>query len=142
MKAYFVNERLAFGSGISSWRNVEQLVIRLPGGVAMAIERMEHRAFLDGRRGRGRFNSNLRDEAVPLTNHGLNEARVPRIVTKDEAQLVNCCVNAVIGILESVLAPKPAINHVPADKLSVTLEQQDKQLHRDALELERVTGAA
>jgi protein-tyrosine phosphatase len=25
MKAYFVNERLAFGSGISSWRNVEQL---------------------------------------------------------------------------------------------------------------------
>ena len=112
--------------------------------MAMTISRREREAFFNSRQRwrRYRFYGDFRNEPVTLTNHGLNEAWIPRIITKDEAQLVNCCVNAVIGILESVLAPKPAINHVPADKLSVTLEQQDKQLHRDALELERVTGAA
>ncbi len=111
--------------------------------MAMPISRRQREAFLYSRRGWGqyRFYGNLRDESVALTNHGLNEASVPRIITKNEAQFVDCCVNTVLGVLERVLTPKPAINRIPADKLSLTLEQQNKQLHRNALKLERVAGA-
>ena len=110
--------------------------------VASPTAASRHSRF-PGRQVRGRpVCGDLGDEAVTLTNHSLNKARVAGIVTQDVAQLVNCCVNAVLGILESILAPKPAVYNFPADKLALTLEQQDEQLHRYALELERMAGAA
>jgi hypothetical protein len=46
------------------------------------------------------------------------------------------------GVLKSILAPKPAVNDVPADKLALALEQQDEQLHGYAFKLERMAGSA
>jgi hypothetical protein len=89
-----------------------------------------------------RTNGYLCDEAITLTNHGLNKARLPGIITQDEAQLIYCCVNTVLRILEGILAPKPTVDCFTADKLSFALEQQDEQLHGYSLQLDRAAGPA
>ena len=89
-----------------------------------------------------RANGYLCDEAISLTDHGLDKARLPGIITQDEPQLVYCCVNAVLRILKGILSPKPAVDCFTADKLSFALEQQDEQLHGYSLEFDRAARPA
>ena len=88
-----------------------------------------------------RLGGDFRDEAVTLADDSLDKARIPGIVTEDIAQLVDRRVNAVVGILLSMFAPKVAIDGVAPDELALAFEQQDEQLHRYALDFERMARA-
>jgi hypothetical protein len=89
-----------------------------------------------------RTNGYLCDEAVTLTDNGLDKARLPGIITQNEAQLIYRSVNTVLRILKGSLSPKPTIDRFTTDKLSFALEQQDEQLHGYSLQLDRAARPA
>src|ERR1700677_3961445 len=84
---------------------------------------------------------NRRDETVSLPRDRLYEARLFGIILQDLPDLANRSVYAVVGVEEDILAPDPLDDVLPADDLSVTLNQDRQNLGRNAFEFDHATVA-
>ena len=82
------------------------------------------------------------DEAIPLAGDGLYETRLFGIVLQNLPDLTNRSINAVIGVEEDILAPDSRDDVLPANDLSLVLDQDRQNLCRNALQFEQTTGAA
>jgi hypothetical protein len=86
--------------------------------------------------------SGFRYKSVSLPRHSLYEARPLYIFTQRGSDLAYRRVDSVFGINEDILAPQSLDDFLTVDDLPVSFEQQDKQLHGNALELQRAVIAA
>ena len=82
-----------------------------------------------------------RHEAIPSAGNGLNETGLLGIVLEDLADLADGAVDAVVHVEEGALAPDPLGDLLPADQLARPLGQEQENLQRDPLELERPARA-
>ena len=80
------------------------------------------------------------DKAISLTNHRPDKARISRIVAQDGTQLVYRSINTVFCLNKDIVAPQLFDNRFSADKFAGVFQQQDQQLHRNALQLDVVAG--
>jgi hypothetical protein len=82
------------------------------------------------------------DEPVAPTSDGLDKPGPLWVILQHLPNFANCGVDAVISIEKNILAPDSFDYLVAAYKLSSLFDQEKKQLHGDALQLEDAAGAA
>lgn len=89
-----------------------------------------------GRGGRSRFavDRHRRREAVSFPDHGLYESGFIRIVAQRQSDFANGGVNALIDVDENSRAPKPVRELFACNQFSVSLYQEEEQLHRPPFE--------
>ena len=68
--------------------------------------------------------------------------RLPCVVAQGIADLSNRGVNAVIRVEVKILAPQPINNFLATDQSSLFPDEQDEQIHGDAFQTHRLTGAS
>ena len=89
------------------------------------------------------FGSNdQRDEAIPLSGHCFYESRALGVILQRLPKLADRAPDTVVGIQENTLSPNPGNDFVPGDNLVLVLNEQDKYLQGDTLQLQDVTAAA
>ena len=93
-----------------------------------------------GRRGIRRI-EDRRHEAIPSAGDGLNETGLLGIVLEDLPDLADGAVDAVVHVQVGALAPDPLGDLLPGDQLARPLGQEQEDLQRDPLELERPARA-
>ena len=86
--------------------------------------------------------SDRRDEAIPLSGDCLYESWALGVILQRLTKLPDRAPDAVVGIEENTFAPNPRDDFVPGDNPVLVLNQQDKYLQRDALQLQDMTAAA
>ena len=59
------------------------------------------------------------------------------VFPQSRSNLANGSIDAVLSINKDIFAPQPLDNLLPADDLPIFLQQQDEQLHGNALEFQR-----
>ena len=89
------------------------------------------------------FGSNdQRDEAISLPGHGLYESRGLGVILQDLTKLADRAPDTVVGIQENTLAPNPGNDLIPGNNLVPVFKQKEKDLERDALQLQHMTATA
>ena len=86
--------------------------------------------------------SHRRDKSIPLPGHRLNESRALGVILQRLAQFPDRAPDAVVRVEENTFAPNPRDDFVPGDNLVPALNEQDKHLQRDALQLHHMLAAA
>ncbi len=82
------------------------------------------------------------DEAIPLPGHGLYESRGLGVILQDLTKLTDRAPDTVVRVQESALAPNPGNDLIPGNNLVPVFKQKEKDLERDALQLQRMTATA
>jgi len=70
-------------------------------------------------------------KAISLADDCFYKPRFLRVITQHEADLANSRVDAVVYFDKNVLTPKTIGDLFAGDQLSLALNKQDKQLHRE-----------
>jgi len=80
------------------------------------------------------------NEAISLSGHCLYEMRGVGIIFQHLTQLPNSAPNAVVGIEKGTFAPNFGDDFVSGNNVARAIEQQDKYLQRDTLELQQMSA--
>jgi hypothetical protein len=83
-----------------------------------------------------------RHEAISPPGDGLNETGLLAVVLQHLPDLAHGAVDAVVQIQVGILAPDPLGDLLPGDQLPGPLGEEQENLERDPLELERPARAA
>jgi hypothetical protein len=73
-------------------------------------------------------------KAVSPPHHGFYETRLLGVVPQRQADLADGSVNAMVDVVESVLAPKALGDLLARHQLPASLDQQDEQFHGELFE--------
>jgi hypothetical protein len=88
------------------------------------------------------WSNDRRDEAIPLPGHGLYESWGVGVVLQDLPKLADCSPDTVVGIQENTLTPNPANDLISGNNVVPVLKQKEKDLERDALQLQHMSATA
>ena len=80
------------------------------------------------------------DEAISLPGHGLYESRGLGVILQDLTKLADRAPDTVVSVEESALAPHPGNDLIPGNNLVSMFKQEEKDLERDALQLQRMNA--
>jgi hypothetical protein len=72
----------------------------------------------------------------------LYESRGLGVILKDLTKLADRAPDTVVGIQKNTLAPYPGNDLIPGNNLVPVFKQKEKDLERDALQLQYMTAAA
>lgn len=85
---------------------------------------------------RGRYRGR---ESIPLSSHRLNEARLFAAVAEGLADFTDSTVDTVVGVEMYVRSPDSFDDLVARDELPGVFGKKEKQLQRDAFQLDRAS---
>jgi hypothetical protein len=80
-------------------------------------------------------------ETISLASYGLDEAGVIAIVPERLADFADSTVDTVVGVEVDIRSPDSFDDLVAGDKLPGMLGEKEKQLQRNAFQLDRASGA-
>src|ERR1039457_5357253 len=81
-------------------------------------------------------------EAISLAQYGLDVLRIPRVVSQGITNLPDGGINAVIRVEVEILSPEALNNLLAADQSPFLPNQEDEQIHGDALHAHRFSGVS
>src|SRR5271168_1879643 len=84
------------------------------------------------------------DEAIALTDYGLQKTRLLRIVTQSSADLAHDVVDVALGIDEPIWRglPEPGDDILSGHQLLSPRGKENEQLHRLLFQIDAMAGAA
>ena len=78
----------------------------------------------------------------PLSGYGLYEFRLLGVVFQNLTNLADCAPDAVVRVQKDICPPYPGDDFLTSNDLALALEQQQKNLQRNPLQLQHTPAAA
>jgi hypothetical protein len=85
--------------------------------------------------------NNRRDEPISPSGYGLYESRLLRVIFQDLSNLADCAPDAVVCVQKDIGPPNPGHDFLTSNDLAWALEQQQKNLQRNPLQLQHTAAA-